>query len=43
MNDGLENVGTCAFRGCAALKSIEFPGSVVNIAGGAFRDCSELA
>ena len=43
MNDGLENVGTCAFRGCTALKSIEFPGSVVNIAGGAFRDCSELA
>lgn len=40
--ESLIRIGACAFMGCTNLSEIEFPGSLVSIEQGAFRDCTSL-
>jgi len=42
LNDGLEEIGEWAFKGCAFAR-IEIPLAVRAIIGGAFKECSQLA
>lgn len=40
--ESLTWIGCCAFSACPGLVSVEFPGSLVTIDPGAFRDCTSL-
>lgn len=41
--EGVETIGTCAFQGCNALRSVRLPQSLHEFGqGGTFRDCSNL-
>lgn len=40
--EGIENIGACAFAGCAGLESITLPNTVNSLDDGAFTDCVGL-
>jgi len=42
LNEGLEKIGRCAFRGCKSLESITIPSTVTLISNAAFQSCGEL-
>jgi hypothetical protein len=42
LNDGLEEIGECAFEECRSLRSIVIPNAVKTIRSGAFSDCLGL-
>lgn len=42
IEDGVENIGLCAFTECSNLVSVSIPESVTVIAGEAFADCTSL-
>ena len=42
IEDGVTNIGECAFYGCSRLSSITIPNSVTSIGNSAFSGCSDL-
>lgn len=40
--EGLEEISSCAFKGCVNLKSINFPKSLKKIGSEAFKNCKKL-
>ena len=42
IEDGITNIGDCAFFDCTVLESFEIPGCVASIGNGAFKYCSSL-
>ena len=42
LNDGLREIGVCAFQGCVSLQKITIPSTVTKIGADAFNDCVSL-
>ena len=42
INNGVTNIGKCAFYECLSITSVTIPNSVTSIGGAAFADCSGL-
>ena len=42
INNGVTNVGSFAFKGCAKLTSLELPGTITSIGWNAFAGCGKL-
>ena len=42
IEDGVQNIGNCAFYGCTGLTSITIPDSVASIGEATFRNCTQL-
>ena len=42
IGEGITSIGSCAFRGCIGLTSVEIPNSVTSIGSSAFYDCIGL-
>ena len=42
IESGVESIGSCAFRGCSTIQTVQFPGSLTNIGVDAFNGCSGL-
>lgn len=42
INDGVSNIGNCAFKGCNFLANISIPNSVTSMENCVFQDCTSL-